>query len=75
MEGVLPTFYAASGLKVSDLAISLTFFVTLYTALLVVECFLMVKAVKKGPSDTSGLDAPAQPPPPPAHVVAAAPAK
>ncbi len=75
VEGGLPTFYAASGLKVSDLAISLTFFVTLYTALLVVECFLMVKAVKKGPSDTSGLDAPAQPPPPPEHVVAAAPAK
>ena len=75
VEGVLPTFYAASGLKVSDLAISLTFFVTLYTALLVVECFLMVEAVKKGPSDTSGLDAPAQPPPPPEHVVAAAPAK
>jgi cytochrome d ubiquinol oxidase subunit I len=61
VEGVLPTFYAASGLKVSDLAISLVFFVTLYTALIVVELFLMVKAIKKGPSDTFGLDDGAEP--------------
>jgi len=51
VEGVLPTFYAASGLKVSDLVISLTFFVALYTALIVVELFLMVKTIKAGPSD------------------------
>jgi len=46
---------------VSDLVISLVFFVTLYTALIVVELFLMVKAIRKGPSDTFGLDAGAEP--------------
>ncbi|WP_423065390.1 cytochrome ubiquinol oxidase subunit I [Devosia sp. CN2-171] len=61
VEGVLPTFYAASGLQVSDLVISLVFFVSLYTALIVVELFLMVKAIRKGPSDTFGLDAGAEP--------------
>ncbi|MBN9308178.1 cytochrome ubiquinol oxidase subunit I [Devosia sp.] len=61
VEGVLPTFYAASGLKVSDLVISLVFFVTLYTALIVVELFLMVKAIRKGPSDSFGLDDDAEP--------------
>ena len=34
VEGVLPTFYAASGLKFWDLVISLTFFITLYSILL-----------------------------------------
>ena len=75
VEGVLPTFYAASGLKVSDLVISLVFFVTLYTALIVVELFLMAKAIKHGPSDTTMLDMPAEPTEPPEHVVAAVPAK
>jgi cytochrome d ubiquinol oxidase subunit I len=56
VEGVLPTFYAASGLNFWDLVISLTFFVTLYTALIVVEAILMVKAIQHGPSDKSVLD-------------------
>jgi cytochrome bd ubiquinol oxidase subunit I len=49
IEGVLPTFYAASGLSVTDLAISLCFFVTLYTALACVMVFLMLKTIKAGP--------------------------
>tara|TARA_R110002020_G_scaffold37867_4_gene114200 strand:- start:2722 stop:4329 length:1608 start_codon:yes stop_codon:yes gene_type:complete len=51
VEGVLPTFYAASSLNFWDLIISLTFFVALYTALLVVMVILMVKIIKAGPQD------------------------
>ncbi len=61
VEGVLPTFYAASGLNFWDLVISLVFFVTLYTALIVVELYLMVKAIKAGPSDKFGLALEAEP--------------
>ena len=51
IEGVLPTFYAASGLTVTDLAISLGFFLVLYTTLAVIEVILMVKVIRHGPSD------------------------
>ncbi|OQP86932.1 cytochrome d terminal oxidase subunit 1 [Rhizobium rhizosphaerae] len=56
IEGVLPTFYAASGLSVVDLAISLGFFVTLYTALLGVMVYLMVKTIKAGPASYTLLE-------------------
>ena len=55
VEGVLPTFYAASGLHLWDLILSLGFFVTLYTALAIVMVFLMVRIIKAGPSDKAGL--------------------
>jgi cytochrome bd ubiquinol oxidase subunit I len=51
IEGVLPTFYAASGLTVTDLVISLTFYVTVYTVLAVIMVWLMTKAIKAGPKD------------------------
>jgi len=51
VEGVLPTFYAASSLNFWDLVISLTFFVALYTVLLVVMVILMLKIIKAGPQD------------------------
>jgi cytochrome d ubiquinol oxidase subunit I len=51
VEGVLPTFYAASGLHFWDLVISLSFFVTLYSILLVVMVMLMIKIIKAGPKD------------------------
>ena len=51
VEGVLPTFYAASGLNFWDLVISLTFFVGLYSVLLVVMVMLMFKIIKAGPQD------------------------
>jgi len=51
VEGVLPTFYAASGLKVSDLVISLGFFTTLYSILFVVMVILMRRIVRAGPKD------------------------
>ncbi len=51
VEGVLPTFYAASGLTVLDLVLSLTFFVLIYTVLLIIMVMLMVRVVKAGPKD------------------------
>lgn len=51
VEGVLPTFYAASGLNFWDLVISLTFFTLLYTVLFVIMIWLMVRIVKAGPKD------------------------
>ena len=48
---MLPTFYAASGLHFWDLVISLSFFVTLYSILLVIMVMLMVKIIKAGPQD------------------------
>jgi cytochrome d ubiquinol oxidase subunit I len=51
VEGVLPTFYAASGLHFWDLVISLSFFVTLYSILFVIMIMLMVKIIKAGPQD------------------------
>jgi cytochrome d ubiquinol oxidase subunit I len=53
VEGALPTFYAASGLHVWDLIISLGFFMVLYTILAVVMVFLLVRAIKAGPKDTT----------------------
>lgn len=51
VEGVLPTFYAASHLALRDILITLSGFVLLYTALAVVEVRLMLAAVRKGPKD------------------------
>lgn len=56
VEGVLPTFYAASGLHWWDLAISLAFYVGLYTVLLVIMVWLMARIIKAGPSDRHVLD-------------------
>ena len=51
IEGVLPTYYAASGLTLTDLSISLGVFLVLYTALLVIGVKVMLHAVRKGPGD------------------------
>jgi cytochrome d ubiquinol oxidase subunit I len=51
VEGVLPTFYAASGLHFWDLVISLSFFTLLYSTLFVIMIMLMVKIIKAGPQD------------------------
>lgn len=51
IEGVLPTFYAVSGLSVQDLLISLFIFFALYTILLIVGVKIMLAAVRKGPED------------------------
>ncbi|MCC5085582.1 cytochrome ubiquinol oxidase subunit I [Xanthomonas campestris] len=49
VEGVLPTFYAASGLALHQILLSLGGFVALYTVLLIIEIKLMLKAIRKGP--------------------------
>mgnify|MGYP001547155126 CR=1 FL=1 len=56
VEGVLPTFYAASGLHVWDLVISLTFYLVLYSVLLAIMVWLMLRAIQHGPSEKSALD-------------------
>jgi len=50
VSGVLPTHLSASSLTVWDLVFSLTGFVVLYTSLLAVELFLMVKYARLGPA-------------------------
>ncbi len=61
IEGVLPTFYAASGLALHDIVISLAGFVLLYTGLAIVAARLMLKMIRKGPDEL------APPAPSPAH--------
>jgi len=51
IEGVLPTYYAASGLSVADLATSLAIFLVLYTILAVVGAKVMLHAIRGGPED------------------------
>lgn len=58
IEGVLPTFYAVSGLSVLDLSISLAIFVTLYTILAVIGTKVMLHSVRQGPDEPGG-DTPA----------------
>jgi len=66
IDGVLPTFFAASGLKLHQILITLSGFVTIYTVLAVVEIWLMRKLILKGPEEVSpephGATAPATPP-------------
>jgi len=51
VDGVLPTFYAASGLALHEILTTLAVFTALYTVLLVIEVKLMLKAVRTGPDD------------------------
>jgi cytochrome d ubiquinol oxidase subunit I len=53
IEGVLPTYYAASGLTVTDLLLSLTLFLGLYTVLFIIGIKVMLKAVRAGPDEPS----------------------
>lgn len=48
--GILPTHQSASSLTTGDVMFSLAGFVILYTVLLIVEVYLMVKYIKEGPS-------------------------
>ncbi len=51
VDGVLPTFYAASGLALHEILMTLTGFTALYTVLIIIEIKLMLKAIRKGPDD------------------------
>lgn len=47
---ILPTFLSASSLTESDLIISLSGYIGLYTLFLIIEVFLMLKFIRLGPS-------------------------
>jgi len=51
IEGVLPTYYAASGLSMTDLVISLGAFLVLYSVLFVIGTRILLKAIKAGPPE------------------------
>ncbi|HRL22382.1 MAG TPA: cytochrome ubiquinol oxidase subunit I [Alcaligenes sp.] len=51
IEGVLPTYYAASGLSFTDLMISMSIFLLLYGTLAVVGIKVMLHAIRKGPDE------------------------
>jgi len=51
IEGILPTFMGVSSLSTTQLYTSLGGFVVLYSFLAVVEVYLMVKYVRRGPSE------------------------
>jgi len=51
VDGVLPTALSVSHLSVADLLITLAGFVTFYTILFIVEMGLMVKYIRKGPTE------------------------
>ena len=53
IEGVLPTFLAVSSLAAGDVLITLIGFVVFYSTLLVVDIYLMTKAIKAGPPEVA----------------------
>ncbi|XWN33155.1 MAG: cytochrome ubiquinol oxidase subunit I [Devosia sp.] len=50
IEGILPTFLATSHLGVVDLLITIAGFTVIYGALAVIEVWLMLRAIRMGPS-------------------------
>lgn len=51
VDGILPTALAVSNLSIADLLLTLAGFFLFYTVLFVVEMSLMVKMIKKGPTE------------------------
>jgi cytochrome d ubiquinol oxidase subunit I len=51
IDGVLPTYLGASSVAASDIWISLIGFAVFYTALAIVEVYLMVKYIRLGPDN------------------------
>ena len=49
IDGVLPTFLSVSDIPAADVQISLVGFVIFYSALLIVELFLMLRTIRRGP--------------------------
>jgi cytochrome d ubiquinol oxidase subunit I len=49
IDGILPTALSVSSVPAMNVAISIAGFVIAYSALFVVEMFLMVRAIRKGP--------------------------
>ncbi len=67
IEGVLPTFLAVSSLAAGNVLVTLVGFVVFYSTLLVVDIYLMTRAIKAGPpevdDDEPTRPSPASPPP------------
>ncbi len=55
IDGILPTFLSVSSVSATDVWVSLAGFVLFYSALAVVELFLMVRAIRQGPDAPSAL--------------------
>ncbi|MGO1117550.1 cytochrome ubiquinol oxidase subunit I [Rhodovibrionaceae bacterium A322] len=53
VEGLLPTFMGASDIPASNVWFSLIGFVVFYSALAVVDVWLMIKTIRKGPQSVS----------------------
>ncbi|MFT4247333.1 MAG: cytochrome ubiquinol oxidase subunit I [Pseudomonas sp.] len=51
VEGVLPTFYAASGLALHEILLTLVGFTAIYTTLMIIEIKLMLRSIRKGPDE------------------------
>jgi cytochrome bd ubiquinol oxidase subunit I len=51
IEGILPTFLAVSSVSANNVLVTLFGFIGFYSALLIVDIYLMVKAVRLGPGD------------------------
>jgi cytochrome bd ubiquinol oxidase subunit I len=56
IDGVLPTFLAASSLSVAQILFSLAGFILFYSSLLVVDLVLMRKYIVMGPVKALGLE-------------------
>ena len=64
IDGVLPTFLASSSVSAAQVLFSLTGFILFYSALLVVDLFLMRKYIYMGPVQALGLEVMRQRPQP-----------
>ncbi len=62
IDGVLPTFLAASSVSAAQVLFTLAGFVLFYSSLLVVDIVLMRKYIRMGPVEALGLAAPAPAP-------------
>jgi cytochrome d ubiquinol oxidase subunit I len=51
VDGLLPTFMGVSSVSVTNVWISLSGFILFYTALAIVEVYLMVKYIRLGPEE------------------------
>ncbi len=58
IEGVLPTFLAVSTLSAGSVLTTLIGFLLFYSALLVVDVYLMAKAIRLGPVSSSATPTP-----------------
>jgi cytochrome d ubiquinol oxidase subunit I len=56
IDGVLPTFLSASSITVGQVGLSLAGFIVFYTALAIVEIFLMLKYIRLGPEGSEAAD-------------------